>query len=199
MTPDSTRDTAERRTTDRRTTSVDFDALAARLDAVERAVAADGDGTSRPVDEPSPAGDAGRATGARSGGEDDSTDGRDAELGALRERVETLEAELDAVRGLLGGVRAVDESVERKADAALAAVERLGSSAAGESDLVVERVPVDDLSGAPEDGGTGADRTDADAGVSGRDAETERSDARGDATGAEEEGDSLAARLRGAL
>lgn len=177
MVPNSTRDGTERRPADRRTNAADYEALAARLDAVERAVTADG-GTLPSADSSPPAGDSDETTGARGGGEGDPTDGRDAEMEALRERVETLEAELDAVRGLLDGVRAVDESVERKADAALAAVERLEPS--GGDELVVERVPVDDL---PEASGEGAraDRTSADA-----------SDAEG-------ESDSLAARLRGAF
>ncbi|WP_435116824.1 DUF7310 family coiled-coil domain-containing protein [Halolamina sp. C58] len=51
---------------------------------------------------------------------------------ALESRIETLESrvdELDAavqsIRGFLGGVSAVNESVEQRADAAVAAVERL--------------------------------------------------------------------------
>jgi chromosome segregation ATPase len=56
----------------------------------------------------------------------------DSEDDAIESRIETLEArvdELDAavqsVRGFLGGVSAVNESVEQRADAAVAAVERL--------------------------------------------------------------------------
>ncbi|GAB7013594.1 DUF7310 family coiled-coil domain-containing protein [Halolamina salina] len=56
----------------------------------------------------------------------------DADAAALESRIETLESrvdELDAavqsVRGFLGGVSAVNESVERRADTAVAAVERL--------------------------------------------------------------------------
>ncbi|SDQ73132.1 DUF7310 family coiled-coil domain-containing protein [Halopelagius longus] len=181
MAPNSTRGTAERRSTDRRTNSADFDALAARLDAVERAVTGDGDGVDSPAtDTSAPADDDGETTGARVEDADADTAGRDAEMEALRDRVETLEAELDAVRGLLDGVRAVDESVERKADAALAAIERLESPEADGDELVVERVPVDDLSEAADEG-TRADRTGT------------------DASDAEEETDSLAARLRGAL
>lgn len=41
------------------------------------------------------------------------------------DRVAELEAAVQALRGFAGGVRAVDESVERRADAALARVERL--------------------------------------------------------------------------
>ena len=71
------------------------------------------------------------------------TDGEDVESapdsGALADRVETLEAELvdardriteleaatQALRGYVGNVRSVNEDVERRADAALAAVERV--------------------------------------------------------------------------
>ncbi len=45
----------------------------------------------------------------------------------LDDRVAELEAATRALRGYVGGVRAVDESVERRADAALAAVESLES------------------------------------------------------------------------
>ncbi|MFB6085354.1 MAG: hypothetical protein ABEJ84_00890 [Halodesulfurarchaeum sp.] len=54
---------------------------------------------------------------------------------ALRSRVEGLEAELDelqaglqALRGYVGNVEYVNESVERRANAAIAAVERLESA-----------------------------------------------------------------------
>lgn len=43
----------------------------------------------------------------------------------LVDRLDRLDAGLQAVRGFLGGVDAVNESVERRADAAIAAVERL--------------------------------------------------------------------------
>ncbi|MFB6220415.1 MAG: hypothetical protein ABEH90_03160 [Halolamina sp.] len=46
-------------------------------------------------------------------------------LGALEARVDELDAALQAVRGFLGGVDAVNEEVETRADAAVAAVERL--------------------------------------------------------------------------
>lgn len=171
----------------------DISALAARLDAVERAVADDdrnapsADGSAR-----EPPRSSGTDAGDSNGGETsdrDATDGRDAEIEALRERVATLEAELDAVRGLLGGVQAVEESVERRADAALAKVERLESSMAGESDLLVERVPVDDVAGdSPADENAVATDT---TGATDRTPETE---------GAEtDESDSLAGRLREAL
>ena len=46
-------------------------------------------------------------------------------VGRLDDRVTELEAATRALRGYVGGVRAVNESVERRADAALAAVESL--------------------------------------------------------------------------
>ena len=67
------------------------------------------------------------------------------DVAALERRVADLEAELDAVRGLLDGVGAIDETVERRASAALAKAEsveeRLDS---GERGLVRERLPDDD-------------------------------------------------------
>jgi hypothetical protein len=118
----------------------DLGAFSARLDAVERAVAA-GDGATSDDDsvrvEPAGAGDPA----------DDEAEPAVETAEALGARVTALEAELDAVRGLLDAARAVDESVERRADIALAKVERLESSTAADPGLVVERVPVDD---APE-------------------------------------------------
>lgn len=43
----------------------------------------------------------------------------------LIDRIDELDAGLQAVRGFLGGVDAVNESVERRANAAIAAVDRL--------------------------------------------------------------------------
>jgi chromosome segregation ATPase len=43
----------------------------------------------------------------------------------LEARVDELDAALQAVRGFLGGIDAVNEAVESRADAAVAAVERL--------------------------------------------------------------------------
>ena len=55
----------------------------------------------------------------------------------LERRIAGLEAELDAVRGLLTGVEAVDEAVERRASTALAKVETLEARVdTGESGLV---------------------------------------------------------------
>jgi uncharacterized protein YoxC len=52
----------------------------------------------------------------------------------VEERLAELEAAVQALRGFAGGVRAVDESVERRANAALAAVERLEDERRGTQD-----------------------------------------------------------------
>ena len=74
------------------------------------------------------------------------------EAGATRrdDRLDELGAGLQAVRGFLGGVDAVNEAVERRADAAVAAVERL------EARLRAD-VTGDDrhVTGAERDGGGG--------------------------------------------
>ncbi|MDS0297966.1 hypothetical protein NDI76_04360 [Halogeometricum sp. S1BR25-6] len=158
----------------------DVATLAARLDAVERALTDGERADSKAVasTEPAPG-----ALGASSdGGAAD--DGTAETIRRLERRVAELTAELDAVRGLLGGVEAVNESVERRADLALATAERAATERAAadrESDgLVVERLPDgNDVDGDPssavdaaETGAEAADETDA---------------------------GSLAARLRGAL
>lgn len=82
----------------------------------------------------------------------------------LESRVDELDAAVQAVRGFLGGVSAVNESVERRADAAVAAVERIERRLDGRdpdrADDGSERVRVD-LSGdgdetAADDGATGS-------------------------------------------
>jgi hypothetical protein len=86
--------------------------------------------------------------GAESGSEAETgrngNHGETDDVAALERRVADLEAELDAVRGLLDGVGAIDETVERRASAALAKAEsveeRLDS---GERGLVRERLPDD--------------------------------------------------------
>lgn len=52
-------------------------------------------------------------------------DDLEAEVADLAERVDELDAGLQAVRGYVGNVRQVDEDIERRADAAIATVERL--------------------------------------------------------------------------
>ena len=81
--------------------------LERRLAAVERSLDANGDSD-------------GPSDGAHS-----DTDEFEARLAELESRVDELDAAVQAVRGFLGGVSAVNESVERRADAAVAAVERI--------------------------------------------------------------------------
>ena len=77
----------------------------------------------------------------------------------LERRVAGLEAELDAVRGLLDGVETVDERVERRASAALAKAETLEERFTSEEALVRERLP---------DAGEDCRREGADCGRTGR-------------------------------
>lgn len=86
-----------------------------RLTALERAMAGDD-----PADVDSEL-TAGGSAADRQAGDD--------RLDELAERVAELEAATQAVRGYVGGVRAVNRTVERRADAALAAVARLDSTA----------------------------------------------------------------------
>lgn len=53
------------------------------------------------------------------------SDADESDLAALRDRVDELDAAVQAIRGLLGEVRAVDRDVERRADLALARTDRL--------------------------------------------------------------------------
>jgi chromosome segregation ATPase len=117
---------------------MDADSLTDRLAAVERAVT-DGEADTRDL-----------ASAAEAS---ERLDAVDADVAALDDRLTDLEAEVQALRGYLGGVDAVDESVERRADAALAAVERLEAQLADDPALTVERLdhdpvePVDDADG----------------------------------------------------
>ncbi|UIP01156.1 hypothetical protein Hbl1158_07360 [Halobaculum sp. CBA1158] len=87
----------------------------ARVDAIERAVCGDaGDLT-----------DLSRATEATA--RLDEVEGR---LDAAEDTVADLEAAVEAIRGYVGAIRAVNERVERRADRALAATERLREDAA---------------------------------------------------------------------
>jgi hypothetical protein len=84
----------------------DRDRLSARLDAVERTLA-------------------GREDDADPGGDDDPGSAALAErLDDVEARVAEVEAGLQAVRGYVGGVEAVNDDVERRADAALATADR---------------------------------------------------------------------------
>ncbi|MFB6122676.1 MAG: hypothetical protein ABEJ78_04395 [Haloferacaceae archaeon] len=104
---------------------MDADSLTDRLAAVERAVT-DGEADTR---------DLASAAEARA-----RIDDVEADVAALDDRLADVEAELQALRGYLGGVSAVDESVEQRADAALAAVERLESQLVDDPALTVERL-----------------------------------------------------------
>jgi hypothetical protein len=109
-----------------------------------------------------------------------STDADDLEprLTELESRVDELDAAVQAVRGFLGGVSAVNESVERRADAAVAAVERME-----------RRLDDDPLAGVDlsvDDGGDSPTHCDEDG-----------SQPDGEPTGPEEEGTGLRERLRG--
>lgn len=104
--------------------AVDSDRLAERLAAVERRLTdADADGGLPDVA---------------------AIEGRLAELEEraddLDARVGELESGLQAVRGYVGGIDAVGESVERRADAALAKAEELEAHLADDPGLRVERV-----------------------------------------------------------
>lgn len=94
------------------------DDLQRRLDAVERAL--DGEpGQHRQPDT-------------------DDTDALAARVATLEARVDELDAAIQAVRGFLGGVSAVNEAVERRADAAVAAVERLETRLDGEGGTPID-------------------------------------------------------------
>jgi uncharacterized coiled-coil protein SlyX len=87
--------------------------LSERLDAVERSLT-DGETT---VESLSDAADAEKRL-----------DALEARAADLDDRVTELEAATQALRGYVGGVRAVNRDVERRADAALAGVESLAET-----------------------------------------------------------------------
>lgn len=89
-----------------------MDDLRERVEAVERALT-DGDGDLTALAE-------GAAAAERVAGLED-------DIEELREEVADLSAATQAIRGYVGNVRSVNESVEERADAALAAVESLES------------------------------------------------------------------------
>ena len=82
------------------------------------------------------------SNGDRSDRSDGSPTVADDRVADLERRIVELEADLDAVRGLLDGVDAVGERVERRASTALAKAEALEARVgAGEPGLVRERLP----------------------------------------------------------
>jgi hypothetical protein len=87
---------------------VDTDALSERLASVERRLTDADDGT---------VGDIGAVEGRLADLEERADE--------IETRVERLESGLQATRGLLGGVDAADESIERRADLALAKAEEI--------------------------------------------------------------------------
>ncbi|MBS3759872.1 DUF7310 family coiled-coil domain-containing protein [Halodesulfurarchaeum sp.] len=90
-----------------------------RVGALERRLSAEPADTAKTTGSEPPAGE----SGTRS----DHADLRD-RIETLESTVAELEAGLKAVRGYVGTVEHVNETVERRADAALAAVERLESA-----------------------------------------------------------------------
>ncbi len=134
---------------------VDTDALSERLASVERRLTDADDGT---------VGDIG------------AVEGRLAELeeraDGIETRVERLESGLQATRGLLGGVDAVDESIERRADLALAKAEEIERRLDAADGPPVDAAPTpdrrdaDDRRTAGTDPATGADDDRIVAGVS---------------------------------
>lgn len=119
------------------------DAIERRLSAVERAVSGGEDDLS------------GIAT---AGERDQRLTAVEERLDAIDERVTELEAATQALRGYVGNVRSVNRDVERRAEAALAAVDRLEGKAGPGSDgrRVQSAIPTDD-----RDGGSPTEPSDA--------------------------------------
>lgn len=87
-----------------------------------------------------------------------------AHLEDLDDRVAELEAASQALRGYVGGVRAVNDDVERRADAALAKVESLERRFEREPVLTIERPNLTDVEQErrqTDDGATPDDETDS--------------------------------------
>lgn len=118
------------------------DAIERRLSAVERAVSGGEEDLS------------GIATASE---RDERLSAVEERLDAIDERVTELEAATQALRGYVGNVRSVNRDVERRAEAALAAVDRLEGVADPGDGRPVESASSADV----RDGGTTADTADA--------------------------------------
>jgi len=157
----------------------------------------------RPIDEPAAADEVAEAAGAN---DDDAA----TRVDRLERRVAALESELDAVRGLLGGVETVDEAVEQRASIALAKVEALEREfAAADPGVVTERLAGRTGADSPSDSAPATDpraagstgpAAPASAGRSAADSRaSSASTAPVDRDDADSGDDGLAARLRSAL
>lgn len=116
------------------------------------------------------------------------------EVTTLLARVDELDAATQAVRGYAGGISAVNEAVERRADLALGTVERLERRLDPEPGLTVERLADEGVSDVAAD--TDWERHDSE--VPPTDAEERQSDEEAEET-RDGEGRSFATRLRDAL
>ncbi|MFB6281743.1 MAG: hypothetical protein ABEH40_06970 [Haloferacaceae archaeon] len=160
--------------------AVDRERLSERLAAVERRLTdADPDGS-------------GLADAAALEGRLSEVEGR---VEALDERLGEVESGLQALRGYLGGVEAIDESVERRADAALAKAEELEARLAGDPD---PRVEGSAAGGHDRDGGYDPDGGPAGGGAAADEGDRGRDDA-GDGRGDDGRDRRLVGRLRDAL
>jgi hypothetical protein len=139
--------------------TTDLATLASRLDAVERALT-DESAAPRSTDGDDSTADPSSDAAATVAELERSVADLERSVADLERSVADLSAELDAVRGLLGGVRAVNDSVERRADLALSLVERLARDREGDG-LVAERLP-DEAAVDPADAFGDADAVDAD-------------------------------------
>lgn len=154
--------------------------LEARLDAVERALT-DSDATIADL------GDAAAVDSRLADLEDEVT--------TLLARVDELDAATQAVRGYAGGISAVNEAVERRADLALATVERLERRLDPEPGLTVERLADEGVSGAAANTD---EKHDGDIGTSPTGAQEPQADEEMEKT-LDDAGRSFATRLRDAL
>ncbi|RDZ54720.1 hypothetical protein C5C07_04135 [Haloferax sp. Atlit-4N] len=157
--------------------------LAARLDAVERTIT-DGDADFSSLED--------LASVERRVSELESA------VESLTERLDEVDAATQAVRGYLGGVRAVNEDVERRANAALAKAESL------EADLVDETAspaPSQSADTLAAEAASHAERpADGRGGTPRREPSTRATDSRAaDSRAADSADRGLAARLRDAL